>query len=80
MREKPPAVTMNSTQPNPGSLEDKYMKLLAEALNGLGYVHRKKLKRKAGKWYQVSVIFQWPKNGQLHIETLRVRETRAPDG
>ena len=63
----------------PSTLEAGFLRQLAEAINGLGYVHRKKLRRKAGNWYEMTVTFQWPKNGLLDIDTLRVRETRAPN-
>jgi len=78
MREKPPAVTMNSTQPNPGSLEDRYMRLLAECLAGIGYVHRRKLKRKRGHWYRMTVEYQWAAEGVIDVERLTVREIRDP--
>ena len=64
--------------PEPGSLEDKFLALLSDAINGYGYVHRKKLKRKKGHWYQMKVTFQWPANGIINIDRVELRDVRKP--
>lgn len=67
-------ITDDDLQLRLDTAEMKHVRLLAEAINGVAYAHRKTFKRKVGRWYRLTVEFRWPANGILDIDTLKMRE------
>lgn len=69
-------ITDDTLQASEDTAELKMMRLLAEAVNGIAYAHRKSFKRKVGRWYRLEVVFRWPANGILDVDTLKLREVK----
>lgn len=67
-------ITDDDLQMSADTIEQKHVRLLAESINGIAHVHRKKFKRKVGRWYRITVEFRWPANGILDVDTLTIRE------
>jgi hypothetical protein len=57
-------------------VEGAGLQLLADGVNMLAYHHRRKVRRRIGRPYRLTLRFRWTRNGEIEVEELRLREER----